>query len=144
MENLDDENIQRLIEEQLKSYQTNAVYKKDEDAALYRVLFVELEKKHLSNKESSLAERVIRQIEMKQERMERIHDSIFIFAILFFISILTYSAIALNNDVLPGRVIHFFVANRFICGFIVLTFFCIQLMDRHIEKRRNMQTTDNQ
>jgi hypothetical protein len=136
MENMDDEEIQRLIEEQLKAHRLKDTPEKDDDAALYQVLFAELEKHPLQNTNSELADRIVREIELKLDKAERFYYGMLIFAFLIFFSALMYGAFVSTNDALSGQIAHFLIANKSICFFIVLAFCTIQVVDQLIELRK--------
>ncbi len=76
MENLSDEEIQRLIEEQLSRNELQA-REEYEDAELYRLLFNELRNPLAGSGKNRLAERVISQIQATQERTEGVYDALF-------------------------------------------------------------------
>ena len=131
MENLDDEEIQRLIEAQLKIPGAPVGGEKYGDAELYRLLFKELENTPITKKGSQLAERVVRRVRLKKERWDRISYSVSILAIFLSISGLVYAALAWTNAALPGEIARVFVAYKSICLFIVLAFCAIQFLDRY-------------
>jgi hypothetical protein len=131
MENIDDEEIQRLIEAQLKMLGTRNVPEQNEDAELYCLLFKELENTPATKEGSQLVDRVIRQIRRKKERWDRISYSACILAIFLSISGLVYVALAWTNAALPSEIAQFFVAYKSICLFIVLAFCAIQFLDRY-------------
>ena len=103
MENLDDEEIQRLIEEQLKGHRSNVDTEGAEDAALYRLLFAELNRAPLQNINSEIPEKVVRKIELKRENVERVYYAVSVFAILLLFSALVYGAIAWTEDSFPDQ-----------------------------------------
>jgi hypothetical protein len=131
MESLDDEEIQRLIEEQLKTHGVPDVSEKDEDARLYRLLFTELKNDPANAKASQLAERVVGQIWLKQDRTEQIGYAVSIFAVFLLISGLVYGALVFTNTVFTGGITYVFVAHKSIFIFIVLAFCAIQFLDRY-------------
>jgi hypothetical protein len=131
MENIDDEEIQRLIEAQLKMPGAPLGGEKYGDAELYRLLFKELENTPAMKEGSQLADRVVRQIRLKKERWERISYSASILAIFLSISGLVYAALASTNAALSCEIAQFFLANKSICLFIVFAFCAIQFLDRY-------------
>jgi hypothetical protein len=139
MENLDDDEIQRLIEEQLCGHESPA-REKYEDDDLYRLLFAELGNPPSNREDAQLAERVVNQIERKQERIERIVDALFICAVCLLTSGVSFLALSLTNTDLSSAISQFLVANRSVGFYIVGAYCAIQLLDRTILKERQKRT----
>jgi Ca2+/Na+ antiporter len=135
MESLDDEEIQRLIEQQLKGIQGSVKPEDDKDAVLYRLLFKELANNPFEIKGNQLAENVVRQIQMKQETWEQIYYVLFIFSLILTVSGLTYYALLMDNIALLSEISQFLLSNRVICLFIVLCFGLIQVLDKVLVNR---------
>ena len=136
---MDDEEIQRLIEQQLKGTQVSTKPEDDKDAVLYRLLFKELSYYPFEIKGNQLAENVVRQIQMKQEKWEQIYYMLFIFALTLFISGLTYYALLMDNSALINTITQFLLSNRVICLFIVLCFGLIQVLDKFLVNRNRLK-----
>jgi len=134
MENLDDEEIQRLTEQQINSAESITGTTADQDAQLYRTLFTEL-KHDPAKAQTSIADAVIRQIIIQQERAERIYYGLVIGAVALVISALTYFAVKKTDNSLLDKLSQFLLDNKMICIFILCAFCAIQLLDRFLTKR---------
>jgi len=134
MENMDDEEIQRLIEEQLKG-KIPPGRSEDNDKNLYRVLFAELAKEPSEIKNWQLAEKVIEQILTARERREQIYYGLVIVAIMFLVSGLTYLTMERVDSSTLNTISHFVIANKVVLFFIFFTFCLIQLLDKYLVKR---------
>ena len=134
MEYLDDDEIQRLIEEQLKSGEVPTDREKNSDAELYLLLFKELKNHPLDEKENQLEEPVVRQIQLKLDRTEQMYYAMSIFSIILLISGLLYGALTLTNDFYFDTIAHVPMVHRTSCLFMILAFCCIQFFDRYVPK----------
>ena len=134
MESMDDEEIQRLIEEQLKGTEFPG-RSEDKDLNLYRLLFMELKKEPLEMKDIKLTENVIGKILVEQDRWERIYYGLVIAVVIILVSGLTYFVMERTDSVTLNAITDFLIANKVICFFILSTFCLIQVLDKYLVKR---------
>ena len=134
MESTNDEEIQRLIEEQLKGnrFHDNT---EDKEANLYQLLFTELVKEPLEIKDGQLAENVVGQILTKQERREKINYGLVIVGLVSLVFGLSYFTMARVDNATLNTLIHFLIANKIILFFIFFTFCLIEILDKRLVKR---------
>lgn len=135
MENLDDKEIQRLIEEQFRKSKL-AVAQESDDDALYRMIFTELEKNPSDYSDSSLAENVILEIEHIQRRDEEVIYGLLITVISLIIFGLTYLAIRTEPNNQLKNILHFLTAHKVIIFFAVINFAIIQTVDKYMLKTK--------
>ena len=133
---MDDEEIQRLIEQQLKGIPVSTKPGEDSKAQLYKLLFTELAHDPLEIKDSNLAEIVVRQIQLKQEKSEQFYNIVVIVAISIFIAGLTYLALTLNNSSLLNPIAQFLISQKTVCLFILICFCLIQVLDKYLAKKK--------
>jgi hypothetical protein len=131
---MDDEEIQRLIEEQLKGTELPR-RSEDKDLNLYRLLFMELKKEPLEMKDMKLTENVIGKILVEQDRRERIYYGLVIAVVIILVSGLTYFVMERTDSVTLNTITDFLIANKVICFFILSTFCLIQVLDKYLVKR---------
>jgi len=132
---MDDEEIQRLIEQQLKGIQVSVNLENDKDTKLYRLLFTELSHDPSILKDSPLAQSVVHQIQMEQEKWEHFYYTLIIAAVAIFIGSLTYLALAMNNSNLLNIIGQFLISNKTVCLFIMVCFCLIQVLDKYLVKK---------
>lgn len=134
MKDLDDEEIQRIIEDQLKFNRLPEDIKKDGDAELYRILFIGLAEDHSDTLNYCLADKVGAQIQKRQDRREGINYSFLILVIVLLIGCLIGEGIELANNTQLKALGQWVVNHKTILLFILFAFFVIQVLDRYLKR----------
>jgi len=136
MKALNDEEIKRLLEEQLTEDEKQGSPRSEKDVALYQILFTALADEPANLKHNGLAEAVLAQIKVKQQRAEALRYSMLIAAVIVGGLIFTYFAIAYMSPTLLSPALSFIYTYKWIFIFIALCIASIEIADKNLVKRK--------
>lgn len=136
MENLDDDEVQRLIQQQLKADKQTGLPGNDNDVQLYNMLFKVLAENPYAIADSPLADNLARNLGLRQENVDRICYHLMITAAILLILGITYAGMARAAVSQTNAVIQYFMDHKANCLFMVLSFIFIRLSDSFIGKSK--------
>jgi hypothetical protein len=136
MKTRNDQEIKRLLEEQLTEDENRGVPRSEKDAALYQILFTALADEPDNLKHTGLAEAVLAQIKIKQQRAEASRYNALIAAVIVGGLVFSYFAIAYISPALLNRALSFIYTYKWIFIFIALCFAIIEIADKNLVKRK--------
>ena len=137
MENLDDEEIQRLIEELFKSPHSLNSQGLNDDAVLYEVLFSELNKYPVASQDH-LADKIVLSIEKTLDKKDKFYNILAITVLSFsFAAILTIAMVTINSP-LVIQIRNFIHVHLSAFLYVLGMFIIIQIADNFINSRKYM------
>ena len=132
MKALSEEEIQQLLEQQLKEGGMQELPGNDNDTALYRLLFTALAAEPEVPQHSDLADAVVKQIKMRQQKAESLRYNIVIAAVLIAGIIGAYFSIGYVSPAALKPALNFIVTYKWIFAFIIFCFGLIEIADRKL------------
>jgi hypothetical protein len=135
MEELNEEEIQRLLEQQLKEGGMQELPGSNKDAGLYQLLFAALADEPGTLQNSGLAEAVVKQIKINEQKTESLRYNILIAAVLVAGLLSSYFAISYLNPAVLQSALIFIEAYKWIFIFIIFCFGIIEIADKSLVKR---------
>jgi hypothetical protein len=136
MKALNDEEIKRMLDEQLKEDGKSPLTGNDEDAALYRLLFTALADEPAELQNAGLAESVIQQIKINGQKTEALRYKMIIVAVLMAGIVSAYFAIGYVSPASLLAVLSFIYLYKWIFVFIALCMAAIETADKSLIKRK--------
>jgi hypothetical protein len=131
-----DEEIKRLLDEQLTEDEKQGSPGSEKDVALYQILFTALADEPADLKYTGLAEAVLARIKIKQQRAEALRYDMLIAAVIVGGLIFTYFAIANISPTLLNPALSFINTYKWIFIFAALCFAIIEIADKNLVKRK--------
>jgi len=138
MENIDEEEIQRFIEERFKSQQPVNSQSRNDGAFLYEVLFSELTQFPVAS-QNHLADKIVLLLEKECEKKDKLYNILAIAALSISFAALVLIAL-INSPILMqiGRFMHIHLS-AFL--YVLVMFSIIQTADKFISSRKNLIST---
>ncbi len=127
-----DEEIQQLLEQQLKEGGLHELPGSDEDSTLYRLLFTALAAEPEVSRHSDLAKAVVKQIKTREQKAESLRYGVIIATVLVTGVIGAYFSISYVSPAIVGPALNFILAYKWIFAFIILCFGLIQIADKKL------------
>ena len=136
MKELNEKEFQRLLDEQFKEVEKQGLHNIEEDADLYRLLFTALADEPTVLQNNDLADMVVKQIKINEQKAETLRYSMIIAAVLIAgITVAYFSLHYINPAVLKSTLI-FMATYKWIFIFFVFCFGLIEIADKNLVKRK--------
>lgn len=132
MKALNEEEIQQLLEQQLKEGGVQELPGSDEDTTLYRLLFTALATEPEVSRDSDLADAVVKQIKIREQKAESLRYSIIIAAVLIAGVIAAYFSIGYVSPAALKPTLNFILLYKWIFLFIIFCFGIIEIADKKL------------
>jgi hypothetical protein len=132
MKALSEEEIQQLLEQQLKEGRMQELPGNDRDTALYQLLFTALAAEPETSKNIDLAEAVVKQIKMRQQKAESLRYSMVIAAVLVAGIIGAYFSINYVSPTVVEPALNFMITYKWIFAFVIFCVGLIEIADRKL------------
>ena len=132
MKALSEEEIRRLLEQQLKEGGMQELPGNDNDTALYRLLFTALAAEPEVPQHSDLADAVVKQIKMRQQKAESLRYSLVIAAVLVAGITGAYFSINYVSPAVVEPALNFMITYKWIFAFVVFCVGLIEIADRKL------------
>ena len=135
MKELSEEELKQLLEEQFEQDNNQGALCKDDDAALYRLLFTVLAVEPSTLQNIDLAESVVEQIKTDELKKESIRYNLLVVLVIIAGILSAYFAINYISPVALNSALNFIETYRWILVFIILCFGIIQIADKKLVKK---------
>jgi uncharacterized membrane protein len=136
MKELNEKEFQRLLDEQFKEVEKQGLHNIEEDADLYRLLFTALADEPTVLQNNDLADMVVKQIKINEQKAETLRYSMIIAAVLIAgITVAYFSLHYINPAVLKSTLI-FMATYKWIFIFFLFCFGLIEIADKNLVKRK--------
>lgn len=135
MKEIDDEELQRFIEQELKAGHPTAA-SHDVDEELYSDLFIALAQEPPLPEHSNLANNVIRTIEHQEAKRETIRYSLSIASVLAGSLLLMGIALLFINPAILNTILSEVKSNKWIAVFVIAAITAIEITDRKLVKNK--------
>jgi len=135
MKALNEEQIKRLLEEQLEHDGKPVLPGIDDDADIYRLLFTALADEPAMSVNTGLAEAVVKQVKINQQEAESLRYKAIIAAVVVAGILSAYFAISYINPTVLKSAVDFIDVYKWVFVFIILCFGLIQIADKNLVKR---------
>ena len=136
MKELNEKEFQRLLDEQFKEVEKQGLHNIEEDADLYRLLFTALADEPTVLQNNDLADMVVKQIKINEQKAETLRYSMIIAAVLIAgITVAYFSLHYINPAVLKSTLI-FMATYKWIFIFFVFCFGLIEIADKNLVKSK--------
>jgi len=132
MKDLNEEDIQRLLEQQLKEGGMQELPGGDKDAALYQLLFTALADEPGTLQNSGLAEAIVKQIKINEQKAESLRYNMLIAAVIITGLLSSYFAISYINAAVLQSALNFMEGYKWIFIFIIFCFGFIEIADKKL------------
>ncbi len=132
MKALSDEEIQQMLEQQLKEGGMQELPGSDKDAALYQLLFTALAAEPETSKSFDLAEAVVKQIKTRAQKAESLRYNMLIAAVLVAGIIGAYFSISYVSPAVVEPALNFIITYKWIFAFIIFCFGLIETADKKL------------
>jgi hypothetical protein len=127
-----EEEIQQMLEQQLKEGRIHELPGSNEDTALYRLLFTALADEPETLQNIDLAEAVVKQIKAREQKAESFRYIMVIATVLIAGAIGGYFSIIYFNPAFLNPVLNFILLYRWIFIFIIFCFGIIEIADKKL------------
>jgi hypothetical protein len=132
MKALSEEEIQELLEQQLKEGGMRELPGTDKDAALYQLLFSALATEPEVSQHSDLADAVVKQIKIREQKAESLRYNMIIAAVLLAGIIAAYFSISYISPAVLEPTLNFIVTYKWIFAFVIFCIGLIEMADRKL------------
>jgi hypothetical protein len=136
MKELNEVKMQRLLDEQLKEEEQQGLPGIEEDADLYRLLFIALADEPADLQNNDLADTVVKQIKIDEQKAEALRYGMIIAAILIAGITAAYFSLKYSNPVVLKSAWIFIAAYKWIFIFFIFCFGLIEIADKNLVKRK--------
>ncbi|MDB5136863.1 MAG: hypothetical protein JWP37_3466 [Mucilaginibacter sp.] len=136
MKELNEEDIQRLLEQHLKENGKQELPGSNKDIALYQLLFTALAGEPNTLKSGDMADAVIKQIQINEKKAESFRYNLIIGAVLAGGILFAYFVLNYIDPATLKSVLNLISGYKWIVVFIILCFAIIEIADKKIVKRK--------
>ena len=135
MKQLKEEDIKRLLEEQQEEGGRQGLPADENEEAIYRLLFTALADEPATLPDIDLAETVVKQIKINEQKAESFRYTLAIAAVLIGGMLSAYFAISYISPANLKPALNFIDAYKWIFIFIIFCFALIEIADKTLIKR---------
>ena len=132
MKALSEEEIQELLEQQLKEGGMRELPGTDKNAELYHLLFTALSAEPEVSRHSDLADAVVKQIKTREQKAESLRYSMIIAGVLIAGVIAAYFSISYVSPTALKPALSFIITYKWIFAFVIFCFGLIEIADRKL------------
>lgn len=136
MKQLNEEDIKRLLQQQREQDTKLGLPAGENDAEFYGLLFTALADEPATLPNINLAETVVRQIKINEQKAESFRYSIIIASTLIAGVLSAYFSIGYINPIVLKSALNFIDVYKWIFIFIILCFGIIEIADKNLVKRK--------
>lgn len=131
-----EEKIKQMLKEQLEHDEKPALPGMDDDTDLYLLLFSVLNDEPQSLRGINLADEVIKQIKIQEEKQDSLQYSLIISSVIISGLIFAYLSLNYINPVVLKSTLYFIDNYKWICVFVIICITAIEVVDKYLVRRK--------